>query len=89
MALCRQAAEWKADLVGLSVSFAQQLSAVKAVIAQLDERLGAARPVVMIGGLAINRFKQIAEMVGADANSGDARAAVFDADRIFDGRSDP
>jgi cobalamin-dependent methionine synthase I len=43
-AIIRQAAEWQPDLVGLSVSFAQQLRVVKEVIAQLRERLGEVRP---------------------------------------------
>ncbi|MBL0168040.1 MAG: cobalamin-dependent protein [Propionivibrio sp.] len=81
-ALVTHAAEWKPDLVGLSVSFAQQLPAVRAVIAALIERLGDARPAVMIGGLAINRFDRLAAMVGADGCSADARAAVCDADGI-------
>jgi methanogenic corrinoid protein MtbC1 len=81
-ALVTQAAEWKPDLVGLSVSFAQQLPAVRAVIAALIERVGDARPAVMIGGLAINRFDRLAAMVGADGCSANAQAAVCDAGRI-------
>lgn len=81
-ALVEQVAKWKPDLVGLSVSFAQHLPAVKAVIAALIDRLGDARPAVMIGGLAINRFGQLAAMVGADGCSADAGAAVLDADRV-------
>jgi methylmalonyl-CoA mutase cobalamin-binding domain/chain len=49
-AIIRQAADWRADVVGLSVSFAQQLPVVKEVIAQLHERLGESRPAVIIGG---------------------------------------
>lgn len=81
-ALVEQAAKWKPDLVGLSVSFAQHFPAVKAVIAALIERLGDARPAVMIGGLAINRFAHLAAMVGADVCSADARAAVLEANRV-------
>ncbi len=81
-ALVEHAAEWKPDLVGLSVSFAQQLPAVKAVIAALIGRLGDARPAVMIGGLAINRFDRLAAIAGADGCSADAQAAVLDAERI-------
>ncbi len=80
-AIIRQAADWQADLVGLSVSFAQQLRVVKDVIRQLRERLGEARPAVIIGGLAINRFNRLAEMVGADACGADAQAAVAYANR--------
>ena len=85
-ALVGHAVEWKPDLVGLSVSFAQQLPAVKAVIAALVERLGDARPAVMIGGLAINRFDRLARMVSADGFSADARASVVEATRIVGSR---
>lgn len=75
-ALLQQAVEWRPDLVGLSVSFPQQLRVVREVIAQLTERIGAGRPPVIVGGLAINRFSQLAGVVGADACSADARSAV-------------
>jgi MerR family transcriptional regulator, light-induced transcriptional regulator len=81
-AIIRQAADWRADLVGLSVSFAQQLRIVKQVIAQLRGRVGDARPAVIIGGLAVNRFSQLADMVGADACGADAQAAVAYANQI-------
>jgi MerR family transcriptional regulator, light-induced transcriptional regulator len=81
-AIIRQAADWQPDLVGLSVSFAQQLRVVRDVIMQLRERLGEARPAVIIGGHAINRFNRLAEMVGADACGADAPSAVAYANRI-------
>lgn len=81
-ALLRQALEWKPDLVGLSVSFAQQMPAAKAAIALLAEQFGSARPAVMIGGLAINRFEPLAGVAGADCSGMDANAAVASANRI-------
>lgn len=81
-ALVAQAAEWKPDLVGLSVSFPQQLRVVRAIIAQLGERFGNARPAVIIGGLAINRFNKLAGVVGADACMTDAQAAVASANNM-------
>jgi MerR family transcriptional regulator, light-induced transcriptional regulator len=81
-AIIRQAAEWKAHLVGLSVAFAHQLPVAKEVIAQLAERFGSARPAAIIGGLAINRFSRLADMVGADMFSVDASAAVGAATRL-------
>jgi methylmalonyl-CoA mutase cobalamin-binding domain/chain len=84
-AIVRQVAEWKAHLVGLSVGFAQQLPTAKAVIAQLAEHFGSSRPAVIIGGLAINRFSRLADMVGADAFSPDALSAVVAATRIVGG----
>ena len=81
-AIIRQAAEWQAHLVGLSVAFAHQLPVAKEVIAQLAERFGSARPAAIIGGLAINRFSRLADMVGADVFSADASAAVGAAARL-------
>jgi len=74
--LIRQIAEWSPDLVGLSLSFAQQLPIVKDVVAQLRARFAEARPPVMIGGLVVNRFNRLTDMVGADAYGSDARAAI-------------
>jgi len=73
-ALVLQVGEWKPDLVALSVSFPQQLRVVKDVIAHLGA--GDTRPAVIIGGRAINRFNQLAGMVGADAYRDNAQAAV-------------
>ena len=81
-AIIEHTAEWQADLVGLSVSFAQQLPIVKETIARLGARLGDDRPAVIIGGIALNRFNRLAEMVGADAFSADAQAAVDCASRL-------
>ena len=80
--LVKHAAESRPDLVGLSVSFAHQLQAVKAVIGGLIEHLGDGRPAVLIGGLAINRFDQLARMVGADGFGTDARASIVEAGRL-------
>lgn len=81
-ALVAQAVEWKPDLVGLSVSFPQQLPVVKAIIAQLGARFGNARPAVIIGGLAINRFNRLAEVIGADACMANAQAALLSANSM-------
>jgi len=74
--LVNQVIERKPDLVGLSVSFAHQLRVVKNIVARLNERLGDARPAVIVGGLAINRYPQLAVAVGADAHAANAAAAV-------------
>jgi methanogenic corrinoid protein MtbC1 len=73
---------WKPDLLGLSVSFPHQLPVVKEVIARLNKSLGARRPPVVIGGLAINKFQNLAHRIGADAWSADAAAAVVSGDRL-------
>jgi len=75
-ALVRHAMESQANLVCLSLSFAQQLKAVKETIAQLSEKLVDKRPQVIVGGLAINRFTRLAALAGADAYCTDALAAV-------------
>src|SRR5690606_21584717 len=49
--LVQQVIESRPNLVGLSVSFPQQLREVRNVITQLSERLGRTRPPVIIGGL--------------------------------------
>jgi methanogenic corrinoid protein MtbC1 len=83
--LIRHVAESSPDLVGLSISFAQQLRVVKDVIGQLAMRFGTARPAVMIGGLAINRFRRLIDLVGADASSVDAQTAVGTANQLVSG----
>jgi methanogenic corrinoid protein MtbC1 len=84
-ALVSQALEWKPDLVGLSVSFPQQLPVVKAVIAELTERFGSNRPAIIIGGLAINRFNRLADVVGADACMPNAESALASANSMIRG----
>jgi methanogenic corrinoid protein MtbC1 len=84
-ALVEQVIEWKPDLVGLSASFAHQLRVVKEVIAHFDKRLGSARPAVIIGGLAINSFDQLARAMGADACCADVPAAVAYANQLLIG----
>ena len=74
--LIKHVIQWKPDLVGLSVSFAQQLPVAKGIIAQLTQAMRDLRPPVIIGGLAINQFARIAGAVGADDWSPNASAAV-------------
>jgi methanogenic corrinoid protein MtbC1 len=89
LSLVRQVKEWRPHLVGLSVSFPQQLKAVKALIAELNGGLGSARPAVIVGGLAINRFNQLGEIVGADATSSNAESAVAIANRMINFEDTP
>lgn len=81
--LIRHVQATRPQLVGLSVSFAQQLPAVRAVIQGLVRELGPERPPVMIGGLAINRFTPLAGLVGAAGSSPDARATLLAAEQLL------
>ena len=87
-ALVKQIVQYKPDLIGLGLSFGQQLVVVKDVIAQLSARLGPSRPPVIVGGLAINQFDRIADMVGADGSGRDAQAAVAQAGRLLNHEDD-
>lgn len=75
-ALIRHVGMFKTDLLGLSVSFAQQLPVVREIMRLLTLSHGASRPAVIIGGLAINQFNRLTGMLGADASSPDSRSAV-------------
>jgi MerR family transcriptional regulator, light-induced transcriptional regulator len=63
-------------LVGLSAAMPHHLPAARAAIARLRSELGEACPPLMLGGLAINQFKPLSKMLGADCTAGDARAAA-------------
>lgn len=66
----------KPALLGPSVSFPHQLRVVKDIMARLNNAFGTERPLVIIGGLAINNFPDLADKLGADTWSPDAAAAV-------------
>ena len=72
----RHFSESKPDLLGLSVSFPQQLRVVKEIMSRLTQAHGSARAPVIVGGLAINQFNRLAGELGADAWGADARSAV-------------
>jgi methanogenic corrinoid protein MtbC1 len=81
-ALVRHAVEWKPHLLGLSIAFPQQLRVVKDVLARMTRAVGAKRPPLIIGGLAINNFDQLADHIGADAWSPNAAMAVLSGNRL-------
>jgi methanogenic corrinoid protein MtbC1 len=87
-ALVQQVVQYQPDLIGLGLSFGQQLVVVKDVIAQLSARLGPSRPPVIVGGLAVNQFDRIADIVGADGSGRDAQTAVAQATRLLNHRDD-
>jgi methanogenic corrinoid protein MtbC1 len=69
--------DWKSDLIGLTVSFPHQLRMVKRMITALSAIFGDARPVVLVGGMAINSFECLADLGGANAGASDAQKAVI------------
>lgn len=83
LAVVKQVLKWKPHMVGLSVSFAHQLPAVKSVITQLNDQLGNTRPAIIVGGLAINRFNQLGAIIGSNATSPNAEDAVICADHLI------
>jgi methanogenic corrinoid protein MtbC1 len=81
-ALLQHLDQYKPDLLGLSVSFAQQLRVVKEIMLRLSQSQGKGRPAVIVGGLAINQFSRLAGELGADCWSPDAGAAVLAASQF-------
>jgi methanogenic corrinoid protein MtbC1 len=81
--LIQQALNWQPDVVALSVSLPPQLKYVRDIVTSLTDKLGGARPAVVLGGLAINRFATLAGLVGADGTADDAQAAVLTARRLL------
>jgi methanogenic corrinoid protein MtbC1 len=67
-ALVTQASSMHADVVALSLSFAQQIRVAKSAVAALEAASNPDwHPRVIIGGLAINRLDRLASIVGAHA----------------------
>jgi methanogenic corrinoid protein MtbC1 len=84
--LVQQVGEWKPDLLGLSASFPQQIRVAKEIVESLRQKFGNTSPAVIVGGLAINQFNLLADVVGADAWSPDAGQAVARAGQIVAAR---
>ena len=80
-ALLEQTNDWKPDLLGLSIAFPHQLNAARETIKAIRERFSMARPSVILGGLAINRFQPLAASLGGDAYAHNATSAFNYADR--------
>lgn len=84
-ALMQQVASFKPDWLALSVSFAHQLRTVSDIMRRLDQGFGAARPRVIVGGLAINQFEPLAGRLGVDAWGANPKAALLAVSRIGSG----
>lgn len=59
-------------LLGFSATLPQQLLAVREVLRQLREALGEAMPRVILGGLAVNRYPEVARSMGGEIVGKDA-----------------
>ena len=76
--------------LNISYSWPTIILAVAAGLLVLGLIVGApdmAVPAVIVGGLAINRFNQLVEVIGADVSSADARGAVDSASDLIGERS--
>jgi methanogenic corrinoid protein MtbC1 len=74
-ALVRQVADWRPELVGLSLSLPQHFAHARGVIAALRAELGSATPALLLGGLVVNQFPKAVSRLGADLVVSDALAA--------------
>lgn len=63
------------DVLGLSVSLPWQLAAARDLIDRCRAELGARRPAVLLGGLALNGSERLWRLLGADDWQPDARSA--------------
>jgi methanogenic corrinoid protein MtbC1 len=78
---------WRADLVGLSVAFAQQMRSVREITDRLRETVDGAGPPVLVGGLAANRYPWLAHAMGANAIASNSRDAVEMANSLVAARN--
>ena len=79
-ALMDMVRESQPHLVGISVSLPYHLRTAREAIDTIRATFGKDSPAILIGGLSINQFDGVAEMIGADAYSPDAASAVRIAD---------
>jgi methanogenic corrinoid protein MtbC1 len=75
-ALVAQVDIWRPEVVGISASLVQQLSALKETVDTLRAALGTQCPHILVGGIPINQIEGIWRWTGADAWSPDAEKAV-------------
>jgi len=67
---------WRPEVVGLSASLVQHLSAVKEAVSALRDAFETQCPSILVGGIPINQIENIWRWTGADAWSPDAENAV-------------
>lgn len=75
-ALLGEISAWRPQLLALSLSIPNQISAARRLIAQVKTDLAARRPEIAAGGLVINSAPGLWKTLGADHSFSDARQAV-------------
>lgn len=68
----------KPDVLAISVSLPTQVVALQQLMKQLRAEMGAQMPAVVVGGLAINRYKNLGSQLKIDAYYQDAKAVQAD-----------
>ena len=66
---------WRPEVVGLSASLVQHLSAVKETVNALRDAFGSGCPRILVGGIPMNQIDGIWRWTGADAYGPDAEKA--------------
>ncbi|MFO1113317.1 MAG: cobalamin-dependent protein [Rhodospirillales bacterium] len=74
-ALILHIADWRPEIVCLSVALVSQLPELRRLVVSVRERFGDRRPTVIVGGLATNKMERVWEWVGADEWFPDAERA--------------
>ncbi len=64
------------EVLGLTVSLDRHLPSLRRMVGAMRSALGADCPVVLVGGLPINRFHDAWSWVGADTWASDPRGAL-------------
>jgi methanogenic corrinoid protein MtbC1 len=80
------AIDWRADLLGLSVGFAQQMRSVREIAGQLREIVNGEGLPIIVGGIAATRYPWLAHAMGANAVSSNSEDAVDTANRLVAAR---
>lgn len=81
------AIDWRADLLGLSVAFAQQMRSVREITSRFRETVDGGGPPVLVGGMAANRYPWLARAMGANAIASNSRDAVETANSLVAARN--
>lgn len=67
---------WRPDVLCLSISMPQQISAGHRTIQRTRERMGDRAPCILVGGRVLNQFPHLHKVLDADGWAPDSRRAV-------------